>query len=206
MVIDILASLSISGRLRNSAALCLAILFVHPALPVGAESNFPPEIALTQEVVLGHILSGDKAVDQIANEGLYGLSKVIGERTSVEPGQPVGIFLESDDLAFFPLIYWPVSASQPLPSQQAYEKLNIYLKTGGVILFDTRDGDLAGAGEQGQVNRALQKLTQSLDIPRLETVPDDHVLTFFLSFAGFPRTLSGQSTLGAGVKNAKWDK
>ena len=192
MVIDILASLSISGRLRTSAALCLAILFVHPALPVGAESNFSPEIALTQEVVLGHILSGDKAVDQIANEGLYGLSKVIGERTSVEPGQPVGIFLESDELAFFPLIYWPVSASQPLPSQQAYEKLNIYLKTGGVILFDTRDGDLAGARGQGQVNRALQKLTQSLDIPRLETVPDDHVLTrSFYLLQDFPGRYRG---------------
>jgi hypothetical protein len=192
MVIDILASLSISGRLRTSAALCLAILFVHPALPVGAESNFSPEIVLTQEVVLGHILSGDKAVDQIANEGLYGLSKVIGERTSVEPGRPVGIFLESDELAFFPLIYWPVSASQPLPSQQAYEKLNIYLKTGGVILFDTRDGDLAGARGQGQGNRALQKLTQSLDIPRLETVPNDHVLTrSFYLLQDFPGRYRG---------------
>jgi hypothetical protein len=85
-----------------------------------------------------------------------------------------------------------VSASQPLPSQQAYEKLNIYLKTGGVILFDTRDGDLAGARGQGQVNRALQKLTQSLDIPRLETVPDDHVLTrSFYLLQDFPGRYRG---------------
>ncbi len=177
MFLDILASLRISGRLHIGAALCLALFLVHPAPPVSAQNTILSEIALTQEMVLGHVLTGDSAVDQIANEGLYGLSKVMGERTSVEPGQPVGIFLEKDELAFFPLIYWPVSASQPLPSQQAFEKLNIYLKTGGVILFDTLDGDLARSGGQGQVNRALQKLTEALNIPRLETVPNDHVLT-----------------------------
>ncbi|MAT88730.1 MAG: LytTR family transcriptional regulator, partial [Aestuariivita sp.] len=177
VLVDIVASLWISGRLPTSAALCLALFFIHPVTPVNAQSNLSPEIALTQEMVLGYILSGEQAVDQIAAEGLSGLSSVMGERTSVEPGKPVGIFLEKDELAFFPLIYWPVSALQPVPSQQAYKKLNIYLNTGGVILFDTRDGDLGGAGRQGQVNRALRKLTEPLDIPRLEVVPDDHVLT-----------------------------
>lgn len=206
MVIDILASLWISGRLRAVAAVLIAILLAHPTPPVSAQSDLPPEIALTQEMVLAHILTSDTAVDQIAAEGLYGLSKVMGERTSVEPGQPVGVMLETDELAFFPLIYWPVTVAQPQPSQKAYEKLNIYLKTGGVILFDTRDGDLAGAGGQGQINRALRQLTAPLDIPRLEPVPDDHVMTrSFYLLKDFPGRYRGSEIWVQASKNQSAD-
>jgi len=81
-------------------------------------------------------------------------------------------------LAFFPFLYWPVVDSQPLPSAAAYAKLNDYLRTGGMILFDTRDGDVAGlSGGTTPEGRHLQRLAAGLNIPPLEQIPSDHVLT-----------------------------
>jgi len=55
--------------------------------------------------------------------------------------------------------------------------LNRYLRTGGMILFDTRDGDLAGPGGATPEAQALQRLAAGLDVPPLEPIPPDHVLT-----------------------------
>jgi hypothetical protein len=85
--------------------------------------------------------------------------------------------LETDELAFFPILYWPVTADQPRPSEEAYARLNEYLRSGGLILFDTRDADIAGYGAASPNGRKLQELAAPLDIPPLEPVPSDHVLT-----------------------------
>jgi len=91
---------------------------------------------------------------------------------------PMGVDIETDELAFFPFLYWPVVAGAAEPSDAAYARLNQYLRTGGMILFDTRDADLAGFGggttPEGQ---ALQLIASGLDIPPLEPIPLDHVLT-----------------------------
>ena len=96
--------------------------------------------------------------------------------------------LETDDLALFTLIYWPVTAAQPAPSPMAYSKLNRYLRGGGMIVFDTRDADISGFGTSTDAGRRLQALAAPLDIPPLEPIPTDHVLTrtFYLlqSFPG----------------------
>ena len=78
------------------------------------------------------------------------------------------------------------------------EKIDTYMKRGGTVLFDTRDAVDAPAGPGGE-NRtpgmvALRAILSSLDIPELEPVPRDHVLTktFFL-LRDFPgRFTSGQ--------------
>ena len=72
------------------------------------------------------------------------------------------------------------------------------MKRGGTVLFDTRDAVDAPPGIGGE-NRtpgmvALRSILSSLDIPELEPVPRDHVLTktFFL-LRDFPgRFTSGQ--------------
>ena len=60
------------------------------------------------------------------------------------------------------------------------------MKQGGTVLFDTRDAVMAPPGPGGE-NRspgmlALRDILGALDIPELEPVPRDHVLTktFFL--------------------------
>ena len=106
----------------------------------------------------------------------------------------MAINLETDELAFFPFLYWPISTSQPLPSAAAYAKLNRYLRTGGMILFDTRDGDVAGFGGSTPEAQQLQTLAAALDVPPLDPIPKDHVLgrTFYL-LQDYPGRFAGQT-------------
>jgi hypothetical protein len=127
--------------------------------------------------VLAHVLTGNQTVDDIAEAGLFGLSDTLYRRTSVEPVRPIGVDIETDELAFFPLLYWPITADQPMPSREAYGKLNRYLRSGGMILFDTRDADTVGFGASSPEGRKLQAIAAGLDIPPIEPMPADHVLT-----------------------------
>jgi hypothetical protein len=181
LVVDILVSLAMSGRLFGArggllATAALAVL-AQPPNAQATMSGAELARAASAEVVLAHVLTGNAEVDEIANAGLSGLSQALYLRTSVEPATPIGVDLETDELAFFPLLYWPITESQPIPSDQAYAKLNSYLRSGGMILFDTRDAHLAGFGRATPEGQHLQRLAAPLDIPRLGPFARDHVLT-----------------------------
>tara|TARA_R110002020_G_scaffold206021_3_gene410852 strand:- start:3990 stop:6752 length:2763 start_codon:yes stop_codon:yes gene_type:complete len=180
LLADVVASLSLSGRLlgrsnATAAALAALMLFGAPADAQTAVDEFA--LAATAELTLGHVITGDANVDEIAQAGLAGLSDILFFRTSVEPSPPMGVNLETDELAFFPMIYWPITPQQPTPSVEAYAKLNQYLRSGGMILFDTRDADTASFGASSPNGRKLQELAAPLDIPALEPLPADHVMT-----------------------------
>lgn len=183
LLADVVASLALSGRLlgRNRAALTgvLLALLCLPLTPADAQTSEADEFALsaTIEVSLAHVITGDTQVDEIAAAGLRGLSDTLFFRTSVEPAPPTAVNLETDELAFFPILYWPITPNQPRPSSEAYSKLNAYLRSGGMILFDTRDADVARYGASSPNGRKLQDLAAPLDIPPLEPLPGDHVLT-----------------------------
>ncbi len=185
LLADILASLMVSGRWTSgrmaAGVLLLGVIgsITVPAAPARAQTTDDDAfaIAATREVALAHVLTGNEAVDDTAHAGLRGLSETLFFRTSVEPADPMGVNLETDELAFFPFLYWPITPDQPAPSEEAYAKLNRYLRSGGMILFDTRDADIAGFGASSPNGRKLQELAAPLDIPPLEPVPDDHVLT-----------------------------
>lgn len=179
LFIDVIASLALGGRLRGpradvAAALALLLMWSPEAQ---AQSNDDFALRATSEVVLGHVLTGNSEIDDIASAGLLGLSQTLFRRTSIEPAAPVSVNIETDELAFFPFLYWPVTADQPLPSRDAYAKLNRYLRTGGMIMFDTRDADTARFGSGSPEGRKLQAIARSLDIPPIEPIPSDHVLT-----------------------------
>ncbi|WP_226779671.1 DUF4159 domain-containing protein [Oceaniglobus trochenteri] len=177
LALDVLASLWIAGRLTGAraATLVLALLLAAPQDSQAQEDDFA--LDATSEVVLAHVVTGDAQLDRIAQAGLRGLSDTLFSRTSIEPAEPIAVNLETDELSFFPFLYWPVTPDQPLPSQEAYGRLNTYLRTGGMILFDTRDGDVAQFGGGSANGRKLQQLARALDIPPLEPIPGDHVLT-----------------------------
>ncbi len=182
LLADVVASLALSGRLlkrSNAAVLILAALMLPAFAPQGHAQAEADEFALaaTTEVSLAHVITGDARVDEIAEAGLQGLSDTLFFRTSIEPAPPTAVNLETDELAFFPILYWPVTPDQPRPSAEAYTKLNDYLRSGGLIMFDTRDADVAGFGTSSPNGRKLQDLAAPLDIPPLEPLPGDHVLT-----------------------------
>ncbi|MBO9473075.1 DUF4159 domain-containing protein [Shimia sp. R10_1] len=179
LAVDVLASLLVSGRLwgARAAASVLALLLVSP--DAFAQDDLPPPAKAinSYEVVLGHVRTGNPQVDDTALAGLRGLSNVLYFRTSIEPATPTTVDLETDELAFYPFLYWPITPDQPIPSREAYGKLNAYLRSGGMILFDTRDADVARFGTASPEGRMLQRLAAGLDIPPLDPLPEDHVLT-----------------------------
>src|SRR5256886_8881030 len=56
----------------------------------------------------------------------------------IKAGDPVGVDPAHDELAFFPLIYWPVVLGAPKPPQDALNRIDAYMKQGGTVVFDTR--------------------------------------------------------------------
>jgi len=184
LLADVVLSLALSGRLLNRNAATLAVLlalpFIHQPAPAHAQAQQTEDdfaLAATADVSLAHVITGDARVDEIASAGLNGLADTLFFRTSVEPAPATAVNLETDELAFFPILYWPITRDQPRPSAEAYTKLNDYLRSGGLILFDTRDADFASFGASSPNGRKLQDLAAPLDIPPLEPLPGDHVLT-----------------------------
>ncbi|MEP5731510.1 MAG: DUF4159 domain-containing protein [Sulfitobacter sp.] len=182
LLADVVASLALSGRLLNRtgtvAILLLGIMFSGLAPAAKAQTDADAfALSATTEVSLAHVITGNAQVDEIAAAGLKGLSDTLFFRTSIEPAAATAVNLETDELAFFPILYWPITPDQPRPSSEAYSKLNDYLRSGGLILFDTRDANIAKFGSANPNGRKLQDLAAPLDIPPLEPLPGDHVLT-----------------------------
>lgn len=176
LALDVLATLFLSGRLRQSGVALLALALLTTAHSAEAQDSANP-ISATRELALAHVITGNTQADDIALAGLSGLSNTLFFRTSVEPEPPQSVDLERDEIAFYPLLYWPVTPDQSTPSEAAYLKLNSYLRAGGMILFDTRDSNVAKFGAASPAGQALRRLAAQLDIPELEPVPEDHVLT-----------------------------
>jgi Domain of unknown function (DUF4159)/Aerotolerance regulator N-terminal len=214
VVLMLSGGLTAFGRRRRAAAVTLLAGLVISAIahdPVRAQTapqqpRTPPLTAQQQDFAmkatlqthLAFIITGDAAVDEVSKAGLQGLTLFLAQRTALEALEPIGLDPSRDELAFFPLIYWPISPSAPKPSQAALEKIDSYMKRGGTVIFDTRDAVDAPPGPGGEMRGpgmvALRSILSSLDIPELEPVTHDHVLTktFFL-LRDFPgRFTNGQ--------------
>jgi hypothetical protein len=178
---DLLIAYALRGLLRRrqaqvAAALLLAVL----ALPAPARADDAFVVRATSELRLAYVKTGSDEVDNESRAGLMGLDDALNRRTAVETGDPLAVDIETDELIFFPLLYWPVTADEPPPSPQAVARINRYLQTGGTILFDTRDGDEQSPGPFGGAAIAterLRRLTAGINMPPLVPIPPDHVLT-----------------------------
>ncbi len=201
LIADTLATLWLGGRLSFArkarraapAAILLALaLGVGVLLPGVAQAQaptatpapdqrppIPRELFAAGAVTrLAYVVTGDRAVDEMSKAGLAGLNVVLGARTALEPGEAVGVNADRDELAFFPVLYWPIVAGRPIPSSETLRKLEAYMKGGGLVIFDTRDAMSArpGGGTTPEGDQ-LRRMLQTLDIPELEPIPRDHVLT-----------------------------
>ena len=196
---------SLLRRRAAPAALLLALLIPlclpSPIKADSASDDFA--IKATTQTRLAYVLTGNADVDSIVKAGLSGLTLFLAQRTALEAGDPVGIDPAHDELAFFPLIYWPVVPGAPKPPQEALDKIDAYMKQGGTVLFDTRDAVEAPPGNNGASQtpgmQTLREILSSLDVPELEPVPREHVLTkTFYLLRDFPgRFDSGQTWVEA---------
>jgi len=203
-IIVALIGAGIAGLLRRrtvSAALAFALAFsmILAPPPSRADSNDEFAIKAVSQTRLAYVVTGNADVDSIVKAGMSGLTLFLAQRTALEAGDPVGVDPAHDELAFFPLIYWPVMPGAPKPPQDAINRIDAYMKQGGTVLFDTRDAIEAPPGEAGASQTpgmlALRNILSSLDVPELEPVPREHVLTkTFYLLRDFPgRFNTGQT-------------
>jgi Domain of unknown function (DUF4159)/Aerotolerance regulator N-terminal len=176
-----------------------------------AQANDDAAMKATLKTRLAYVITGNAEVDEVSKAGLQGLTLFLAQRTALEAGEPVGVDISRDELAFYPLIYWPVVPDAAKPSIEALQRIDGYMKRGGTVLFDTRDAVEAPPGPGGAANTpgmlALRQILASLDIPELEPTPRDHVLTktFFL-LRDFPgRFTTGQLWVEALPRQAEDD-
>ena len=180
LALDALFALSASGRLaylkpklnKGIATLLLAGLLIIPAESFAQDKNL--EAATTLH--LAYIKTGDGRLDRMSETAMESLARQLTARTTIEPAGAKGVNPETDDLVFYPFLYWPVSRSAQPISETAAANLKAYMASGGTIVFDTQDeGERALRG--GETHPGIAAITANLDIPSLQKTPEDHVLT-----------------------------
>src|SRR5262249_29574253 len=129
--VDVLAVLLMSAgfSLRRpapttAAAVLLALALAPVSLLQEPAKTEPPQgttsagdfaMKASLKTHLAYVVTGDAQIDDVSRQGLGGLSKVLTARTALEPAEPMGVDVDKDELAFFPILYWPVREdAQPL--------------------------------------------------------------------------------------------
>ncbi|OQP87701.1 RNA-binding protein [Rhizobium rhizosphaerae] len=206
LLVDTLIVLFMGGALsrlrgrRAATALALVGLAALVALPPRAAeaSDVKPGdeqlLQVLDKTHLAYVVTGEAEVDRLSERGLFGLTEFLTYRTTLEPGAPVGLDIAKDELSVYSMIYWPISATAPMPSPQAISRIDAYMRAGGTVLFDTRDQFSTLGGEQSTSpnSERLQAILAGLDIPPLEPVPADNVLTkSFYLLSNFPGRYTG---------------
>jgi hypothetical protein len=211
LLIDALVSIWLIGGApvrRKGALAALAIVGAFgllAAVPHQARAGEAPPISdrdmdAALSTRLAYVVTGDASVDETSKLGLTALTRVLGSRTSAELADPIAVDPARDELAFYPLIYWPIVAGLPQPKPEARARIAAFTKNGGTMIFDTRDALTARPG--GPPTREalwLRALLDGVDVPELEPVPHDHVLTktFYLLDRIVGRTAIGQTWIEA---------
>lgn len=178
---------------KKGMALLVALAFFLSS-PAAFASTEEDMVRYASQLHLAYIKTGSSGIDAVAATGLQGLSDILIQRTSTDMGGITGLDPETDDLSFFPLLYWPVTQSPRPLSPTAQRRIQHYLDHGGTIFFDTSRTSSNPA--------ALSLIAGSLDIPPLGKMPNRHVLTkSFYLLRDFPGRY-GAGTLWTEEKSA----
>ncbi|MER2534510.1 MAG: DUF4159 domain-containing protein [Rhizobiaceae bacterium] len=203
MALDTLAVLWMGGRFSRrprraaTAAILVAAAFALAAPDARAQDQKPGDVEAVEAISttrIAYVLTGVSSVDAISRAGITGLNRFLVEKTALEPGEPAGVDIAKDELAFYPLIYWPIDPDAPMPSEAAIARVDAYMRSGGTVLFDTRDQYSTGidANSTSPATERLRDILGSLNVPPLEPVPADHVLTkTFFILPEFPGRFNG---------------
>ena len=116
----------------------------------------------------------------------------------------MGVDIASDDLSFFPLLYWPMDPRERICRRRRISKLADYMRNGGTILFDTRDltlGAVRGANSPGE--QTLRRLPRSSTCRRWSRSRRSCADEVVLSAAGFSRPLGRRAGLGGSAAAAR---
>lgn len=187
LLADTVATFWLRGVMTLASMLLAVMIFSAPAVAAEEEKD------LVSGLYLAYIETGDQDIDRTSFNGLTGLGEVITSRTTAKIKGVVALDPSTDPLAYYPVIYWPMSERQlALPVTTAHNIQN-YLSQGGMILFDTRDQQFGGNENSLSLGtRKMRELTQNIQIPELAAIPKDHILTrSFYLLDDFPGRYAG---------------
>jgi hypothetical protein len=178
LALDLLIGLRLRGLLRPALAAALLLL----AMPAAWAQLPAPPWRAALDTRLAFVLSGDPAVDDTAHAGLLGLSTYVNARTAAHLAEPSGVRPGTDDLSFYPLLYWPITPGQT-PSGGAITAMNAFMRDGGIIVIDSR-------GDQASLRTAVNGLA----IPPLTPLTTEHVLSrAFYLLSQYPGRTDGDT-------------
>lgn len=179
-LLDLGFGLRLRGYLGPRLAQVLAALAI-AASGAAASADDGKALAATNSTRLAYVITGDDDVDALSRAGLVGLGLFVSRRTAAELGEPAGVDPAVDELAFYPLLFWPLAAGTA-PEAEVMARLNTFMRNGGTILIDSRDHSERPAPER----------LRGLDIPALAPLGPEHVLTrSFYLLKGYPGRWSG---------------
>ncbi len=198
LAIELVATLWLRGLLRpipgkavrrRAARSASVLLLAAGALAASASARAEDGPPAALQTRLGYVVTGDAQTDNISRAGLEGLSNYVNARTSASLGHPDAVRPGQDDLAFYPLLYWPITQGAAADPGKI-SALNAYMNHGGMLLIDTRGSDTGSGSFTGLATmgpQALRQATAGLDIPPLAPVDSSNVLShsFYLLHA-FP--------------------
>jgi hypothetical protein len=132
------------------------------------------------EINLAYIAPPSEDLKRTTQRGMESLLFELTKRTTVEPKTVKALDIETDELSFYPFIYWPVTNDTAMLSEAAQEKVQNYIDSGGIILFDTLGKTRADV---------LRNILGNVKIKPLTQIDEEHTLTktFYLS-ANLPGT------------------
>ncbi|MEO8715068.1 MAG: DUF4159 domain-containing protein, partial [Acetobacteraceae bacterium] len=176
--LDMVLALLLRGLLRLPGRRIAAAMLIGAILAAGAGTRADDLDTVANPALatrLGYVVTGDPQVDTVSRQGLVGLSMFVNQRTAVTLAEPDAVAPGQTDLSFYPLLYWPITASASALSPGQVQALNDFMARGGILLIDTR---AAGSGEgfAPGANAALRRAAGSLAIPPLAPLTVDHVL------------------------------
>lgn len=185
---------------RRQAFIALGLPVLAALAPVYALAQTPPEPAPatpssatalkhTNDMHLGYVRSSSSQINSDAQKGLEALVSEVQKRTTIKLEGAVGLNPDQDDLSYYRFLYWPITPDARPLSAAALKRVQHYMRTGGIILFDLRD-----AGGRMRDQRARQRVLEDMNIAPLVTLPEGHTLT--KSFFLLPK-LPGTSAHGA---------
>ena len=141
LALDALLSLIASGRMRLPSAqtaatqilaICLGLILFNPSSAHAQDKDYRDALSLH----LAYVITGNDRVDRMSEAGLNGLVKELNRRTTIEPTGVRGVNLETDQLDYYPFLYWPIARDIAPLSDKASTALNTYMASGGTIVMD----------------------------------------------------------------------
>ncbi|UYH51499.1 DUF4159 domain-containing protein [Candidatus Kirkpatrickella diaphorinae] len=188
----LLADIVLRARHLGLLVFVVVIFIGFSPLPIPSSAQAASVAEAARATRLAYILTGQETLDAVSRQGMKGISDYASDRTSAKLATPDGVRPGQDDLAPYPLLYWPIDAQTKFEAKRN-AALDDFIAHGGMLLIDTID-----AGEEDDdasaAQRHLAEVTRGIHLPALAKLDARHILAHcFYILRSFPGRFAGKA-------------